>query len=82
MKQDKAQPEENGQVLFKGCNAVLIHLGGSLRASREAVVRGVAPLGKGMPFLASRALRFLCPLGATASLLAVPPNITLQEYQC
>jgi len=33
-------------VLFKGCNAVLGHLGNSLRASREAVVRGVTPLGK------------------------------------
>lgn len=82
MKQDKAQPEENGQVLFKGCGAVLIHLRGSLRASREAVGRGVAPLGNGMAFLASRALRFLCPLGASVSRLAVPTNITLQEYQC
>jgi len=33
-------------VLFKGCNAVLGHLGSSLRASREAVIRGVTPLGK------------------------------------
>ncbi len=33
-------------VLFKGCNAVLGHLDSSLRASREAVVRCVAPLGK------------------------------------
>ena len=33
-------------VLFKGCNAVLGHLGSSLRARREAVVRGVTPLGK------------------------------------
>ena len=46
MFQDKAQTEENGLVLFKGCNAVLGHLGTSLRASWEAVVRGVAPLGK------------------------------------
>ncbi len=76
MKQDKAQPAENGQVLFKGCNAVLVHLGGSLRASREAVVRGVAPVGKGMPFPASHALR------STAARLAEPTNITLQEYQC
>ena len=46
MIRDKAQSAENGQVLVKGCNAALDHLGGSLRASRDAVVRGVAPLGK------------------------------------
>ncbi len=45
MIQDKAQSAGNGR-LFKGCNAVLDHPGSSLRASREAVVRGVAPLGK------------------------------------
>ena len=33
-------------VLFKGCNNVLEHLGGSLQAGREAVTRGVTPLGK------------------------------------
>jgi len=37
------------RVLCKGCNAVLDHPGGSLRASREALVRGVAPLGKDAP---------------------------------
>ena len=37
------------QALFKDCNAVLAHLGRSLRASREALVRGVAPLDKGLP---------------------------------
>jgi len=36
-------------VLYKGCNAVLDHPGDSLRASREAIVRGVAPLGKDAP---------------------------------
>jgi len=46
MFQDKAQSAENGMFLFKGCNAVLGHLGTSLRASWEAVVRGVAPLAK------------------------------------
>ena len=71
MIQDEAQSAENGRVLFKDCNAELDYLGGSLRASREAVVRGVAPLGKGMPFPASRALR------PTASRLAEPTNITL-----
>jgi len=83
-------------VLFKGCNAVLGHPGGSLRASREAAVRGVAPLGKDSPCRdravcrangngenhdpARRALRFLMPSGATASQLAEPINTTLTEY--
>ena len=75
MIQDKEQSAENGRVLFKGCNAVLDHLGGSLRANREAVVRCVAPPGKGMSFPARRALR------PTASRLAEPINITLREYQ-
>jgi len=75
MIQDKAQSAENGSVLFKGCNAVLDHPGVSLRASREAVVRGVAPLGKDMPFPARRALR------PTASRLAELINIALPGYQ-
>ncbi|MFQ6004360.1 MAG: hypothetical protein ACE5OQ_02560 [Woeseia sp.] len=61
-------------VLFKVCNAVLDHPGGSLWASREAVVRCVAPLGKGMPFPARRASR------STASQLAELINIALQEH--
>jgi hypothetical protein len=73
--QDKAQSAGNGQVLFKGCNAVLDYLGSSLRASREALVRGVAPLGKGGPFPARRALR------SNASRLAEQGNITSKEYQ-
>ncbi len=75
MIQNKAQSAENGRVLVKDCNAVLGHLGGSLRASREAVVRCVPPLGKDSPFPARRASR------ATASRLAEPINITLREYQ-
>jgi len=67
--------------LRKDCNAVSDHLGSSLRASREAVVRGVAPLGKDMPLPARRAWRVLCPLGATASRFAEPINITWTEYQ-
>ena len=67
-------------VLFEGCNVVLDHLDSSLRASREALVRGVAPLGKDAPLPARRALRFFMPLGATASQLAEPINITLTEY--
>ncbi len=46
--------QENGR-LFEGCNAVLDHLASSLWASREAVVRGVAPLGKDAPLPARRA---------------------------
>ncbi len=46
MFQDKTQTAENGPVLLKGCNVVLAHLGTSLRASWEAVVRGAASLGK------------------------------------
>ncbi len=62
MIQDKAQPAGNGR-LFKDCNAVLDHLGNSLRASREAVVRGVAHLGKDAPLPARRAWRFFMPSG-------------------
>jgi hypothetical protein len=74
MIQDKAQSEENGLVLFEGCNAALNHPGVSLRASREAAARCVTPLGKGMRFPARRAPR------PTASRLAEPINITLQGY--
>jgi len=80
MIQDKAQPAGNGRVLFKGCNADVDHLARSLRASREAVVRGVAPLGKDAPLPARHALRLLCPVGATASQLAELINITLLDH--
>ena len=56
MIQDKAQPAVNGYSLNKGCNAVLDYLGASLRASRAAVICGVASLVKGTPFPARRAL--------------------------
>ncbi|MCY3752247.1 MAG: hypothetical protein OXG54_12725 [Gammaproteobacteria bacterium] len=46
----------------------------SLRAGREAVARGVAPLGKDSPFPAQRALR------STASRPAEHDNITWKEY--
>ncbi|MDE0155389.1 MAG: hypothetical protein OXS28_07305, partial [Gammaproteobacteria bacterium] len=62
------------RVLAKGCNAVLASLCGSLRAGREAVARGVAPLGKDSPFPARRALR------STASRPAEHGNIRLKEY--
>ena len=57
MIRDKAQPAENVGALFKGWNAVLDHLARSLRASRKAVVRSVAPFGKGEPLPERRALR-------------------------
>ncbi len=75
MIQDKAQSAGYGRVLFKGCNAVLNHLRCSLRASRDAVVRGVAPLGKGVPLPARLALR------PTASQLAELINTTSLDHQ-
>ncbi len=50
-------------VLYKGCNAVLDHPGDSLRASREAVVRGVAPLGKDAPLTFETRLAVVYALG-------------------
>ena len=47
MPQDKAQSAGNGCSIAKGCNAVLGHLGASLRARPEAAIRGVAPFAKG-----------------------------------
>ncbi len=52
MTQDKAQSAVNGCPLNKGCNAVLSHLWASLRARREAVICGVALLGKDAPLFA------------------------------
>ncbi|MDH3512622.1 MAG: hypothetical protein OER85_17390 [Gammaproteobacteria bacterium] len=49
MIQDKAQPAGNGWALCTDRNAVLEHLEGVIRASRETLVRSVAPLGKGWP---------------------------------
>ncbi len=57
MIQDKAQYTVNGYSLNKDCNAVLGHLWVSLRARREAVICGVASLGKDQPFPARRALQ-------------------------
>ncbi len=75
MIQDKTQTADNGLVLVKGCNAVLDHLLSSHRASREAVVRGVTPLGKDQPLPARRVVRL------TTSQLAEHGNIALKEYQ-
>ncbi len=60
--QDKAPAAGNG-MLYKDCNAAMDHPGSSLRASREAVVRGVAPLGKDAPLAARRARLFFMPSG-------------------
>ncbi len=61
MIQDKTQSAGNGR-LFKDCNAVWDDLGSSLRASREAIVRSVVPLGKDAPLPARRAWRFFYAL--------------------
>ena len=74
MSQDKAQSAVNGYSLNKGCNAVFGYLWVSLRARREAVICGVASLGKGTPFPARRALWL------TASRPAAPINPILTEY--
>ncbi len=74
MIQDKAQSEENGMSFSRAATQYLDHLGCSLRASREAVVRGVAPLGKGTPLPARRALR------PTASQLAELINTPLLDH--
>ena len=57
MSQDKAQFAVNGCSIDQDCNAVLAHLVASLRARREAVICGVAPFVKDMPFTARRALQ-------------------------
>ena len=74
MIRDEAQSAGNGRVLFKDCNAVLNHLVCSLRAGREAVARGVAPLAKDSPLPARRALR------PTASRLAERINTQLVDH--
>jgi len=57
MIQNKTRFAVNGHSLNKNCNAVMDHLWVSLRARREAVICGVAPLGKDRPFPAKRALQ-------------------------
>ncbi len=70
----KAPSADNGFTLIKDDNAAWAHLGGSLRAGLEGVIHGVAPLGKGKPFPARRALCL------TPSRPAETINITLLEY--
>ncbi len=49
MIQDKAQSAVNGMSFTRAVTPYWIIRVASLRASREAVVRGVAPLGKDAP---------------------------------
>jgi len=74
MTQDKTQPAVNGYSLNKGYNAVLGHLWASLRARREAVICGVAPLGKDQPFPARRALQLTTSRLADMYRLFVTPH--------
>ena len=74
MIQDKAQFAVNGSSLNKDCNAVLGHLWASLRARREAVICGVAPLGKDQPFPARRALQLTASRFADRYTLVVTPH--------
>ena len=61
MFQDKAQTAENGMSFSRAATPVLGHLGTSLRASWEAVVRGVAPLDKDQAIACEARLRQLLP---------------------
>ncbi len=74
MLQDKTLSAENACSLVKDGDNLLNHLASSLWASREGVVRGVAPLGKDAPLPVRRALR------PTAFRLAEHVNIILKEY--
>jgi len=74
MIQDKAQPAVNGYSLNKGCNAVLGYLWASLRARRESVICGVAPLVKGTPLPARRALQLTASRLADMYTLFVTPH--------
>jgi len=57
MIQDKAEFAYNGYSPDKDCNTVLGHLWVPLRAQREAVICGVAPVGKDQPLPARQALQ-------------------------
>ncbi len=74
MIQDKTLSAENACSLVKDSDNLLNHLASSLWASRKALIRSVAPLGKDAPLPARRALR------PSPSRLAEPVNITLKEY--
>jgi len=74
MTQDKAQSVVNGCSLNKDWNAGLGHLWASLRARREAVICGVAPVGKDTPFPARRALQLTASRHADMYTLFVTPH--------
>ena len=71
MIQDKAQFAVNGYSINKDCNTVLSHLWASLRARREAVICGAAPLGKDQPFPARRALQLTPSRHAESTMCAM-----------
>ena len=75
MTQGKAQFAVNGCSLNKGCNAALGHLWASLWARREAVICGVASLGKDQPFPTRRALQLTASSHADTRHLYVTPHL-------
>jgi len=74
MIQDKAQFAVNGYSIDQDCNAVLGHLWASLRARREAIICGVAPLGKDKPFPARPAWQLMASRHADMCHLYVTPH--------
>ncbi len=78
MTQVKAQSAGNGCSFNQGCNTGLSHLWASLRARREAVICGVAPLEKDMPFPARRALQLTASRHADLYTLSVTPHWPLE----
>ena len=74
MTQDKAEFAVNGCSINKSCNAGLGHLWVSLRARREAIICGVAPLEKDMPFPARCALQLMTSRHADMCHLYVTPH--------
>ena len=64
-------------ALFKGCNAVPGHLGHSLRARRDAVIRFVAPFdqGRALACKARRATNRFTPRCIHHSYVNRPPII-------
>lgn len=79
MIQVKAQFAVNGYSLNKSCNAVLNHLWVSLRARREAIICGVASIGKDQPFPARRALQLMASLRADMRHLYVTPHQSIPD---
>jgi hypothetical protein len=74
MTQDNAQLAVNGYSHNKSCKAGLSHLWASLRARREAVICGVASLGKDQPFPARHILQLTASHHADMYHLPVTPH--------